>query len=87
VPTLSVTFLPTNVKIHSCASKLLQAEGGTFFETRCIYISRCYACMTACNNDKVTTSPLLLTCYLCFQCPEPAVRNVRAERTSGGETH
>jgi len=24
-----------NIKIHSCASKLQQAKGGTFFETRC----------------------------------------------------
>ena len=35
LPTLSVTFLPKYIKIHSCASKLQQAKGETFFETWC----------------------------------------------------
>ena len=36
MPTLSVTRLSKNIKIHACVSKLQQAKGGTFFETRCI---------------------------------------------------
>jgi len=38
LPTLSVTFLPKNIKICSCVSKLLQTIGGTFFETRCMFL-------------------------------------------------
>jgi len=34
---LSVVFLPKNIKIRSRVSKLKQAKGGTFFETRCIF--------------------------------------------------
>jgi len=36
VHTLSVIFLPTNIKIRACVSKLQQAKGVTFFERRCI---------------------------------------------------
>jgi len=60
--TLSVTFLPKNFKINSCASKLQQAKGGTFFETRWTYVDAadCYrpgsvVCQSVCRSVAIVS--------------------------------